>query len=117
MADSRPVVVLIAEDPARPTGRTRRCASGSGSSPARTTSRSSCWAGVHLLDEDTDELVDGDDISRFRSNLKALGVPFHVEAGAVPAESTWNAEGHPVVRVTRDEIAALVGQGRRVLVF
>jgi hypothetical protein len=44
-------------------------------------------------------------------------VPFHVEVDAVPADATWNAEGHAVVRVTRDEIAALVGQGRRVLVF
>ena len=35
-------------------------------------------AGAHLLDEDTDELVDGDDIAKFRANLKSLGVPFHV---------------------------------------
>jgi predicted peroxiredoxin len=74
-------------------------------------------AGVHLLDEDTDELVDGDDIAKFRANLKALGVPFHVERDAVPADGSWNAEGHPVVAVTRDEIVGLVQRGRRFLVF
>jgi hypothetical protein len=72
---------------------------------------------VHLLDEDTDELVDGDDIARFRSNLKALGVPFHVETDAIPSDASWNADAHPVVRVSRDEAAGLVRNGRRVLVF
>jgi predicted peroxiredoxin len=74
-------------------------------------------AGVHLLDADTDELVDGDDVAKFRANLKALGVPFHVEADAVPTDPAWNPERHPVIPVTRDEIAGLVGRGRRVLVF
>jgi len=74
-------------------------------------------AGVHLLDEDTDELVDGDEIAKFRANLKALGVPFHVEKDAVPHDTSWNADGHTVVPVTRDEIAALVQRGRRFLVF
>lgn len=74
-------------------------------------------AGVHLLDDDTDDLVDGDDIAKFRANLKSLGVPFHVETDAVPREPSWNAEGHPVIRVTRDEIAGLVQTGRRFLVF
>jgi len=74
-------------------------------------------AGVHLLDEDTDELVDGDDIAKFRANLKALGVPFHAEKDAVPSDRTWNAEGHAVIPVTREEIAGLVQRGRRFLVF
>ena len=43
--------------------------------------------GVHLLDGDTDDLVDGDDIAKFRSNLKALGIPFHVEEASRPSES------------------------------
>ena len=72
---------------------------------------------VHLLDADTDDLVDGDDIAKFRENLKRLGVPFHVEAGSIPAASDWNADGHPIVRVTRDEIAALARAARRALVF
>jgi len=73
--------------------------------------------GTHLLDEDTDELVDGDDVARFRANLKELGVPFHVETAAIPPDATWNADGHPVIRIDRDEAAGLVRNGRRVLVF
>ena len=74
-------------------------------------------AAVHLLDEDTDELVDGDDIAKFRANLKALGVPFHVEKGAVPSDAGWNAEGHPIVPVDREQIVDLIQRGRRFLVF
>lgn len=72
---------------------------------------------AHLLDADTDDLVDGDDIARFRENLKRLGVPFHVEADAVPAEADWNEGAHPVVRVSREQIAALLRQGRRFIIF
>jgi hypothetical protein len=72
---------------------------------------------VHLLDEDTDELVDGDEIARFRTSLRTLGVPFHVEAGALPTDPGWNVEGHPVVPVTPEQVAALVREARRFLVF
>src|SRR2546422_7619550 len=71
----------------------------------------------HLLDGDTDDLVDGDDIAKFRANLKRLGIPFHVEASAVPADPDWNAEGHEVVRVTREQIADLVRAARRFIAF
>ena len=72
---------------------------------------------AHLLDADTDDLVDGDDIAKFRANLRDLGIPFHVEESAVPAEPDWNADGHPIVRVSRERIAELVTGARRVLVF
>ncbi len=73
---------------------------------------------AHLLDDDTDALVDGDDIAKFRSSLRAMGVPLHVEAGAAPAgDPDWNADGHPVVTVSRAEIAALARRARRALVF
>jgi len=72
---------------------------------------------VHLLDADTDDLVDGDDIAKFRENLKRLGVPFHVEASAVPADTDWNADGHAVVRVTREQVADLARAARRFIVF
>jgi hypothetical protein len=71
---------------------------------------------VHLLDEDTDDLIDGDDIAKFRASLKKLGVPFHVE-GALPTHPDWNADGHPVVSVSREEIAGLVPRATRFLVF
>ena len=72
---------------------------------------------VHLLDADTEELVDGDDIAKFRASLKALGVPFHVEAGDMPRDPDWNVDGHPVVALTRDAIVALASHARRALVF
>jgi hypothetical protein len=72
---------------------------------------------VHLLDEDTDELVDGDDIGRFRASLRTLGIPFHVEEAARPAGAGWNTEGHPIVSVTRRQIVELVSSARRLLVF
>jgi hypothetical protein len=72
---------------------------------------------VHLLDADTDDLVDGDDIAKFRENLKRLGVPFHVESDSVPTDPDWNTDGHPMVRVSRDDITELVRRARRFLVF
>jgi hypothetical protein len=74
-------------------------------------------AGVHLLDADTDDLEDGDDIAKFRANLKSLDIPFHVERDAIPADPDWNADGHPVVPVSREDIAGLLRAGRRFLVF
>ena len=118
MADNRPVVVLIAEDPrvSHRANEALRIGLGivAGENEVVFVLRGPA---VQLLAEDTDELVDGDDIARFRANLKALGVPFHVEADAVPTDPAWNPERHPVIPVTRDEIAGLVGRGRRVLVF
>jgi len=72
---------------------------------------------VHLLDEDTDELVDGDDVAKFRASLRQLGVPFHVEASALPRDPAWNAEKHPVISVSRDEIAGLMRRARSFIVF
>jgi hypothetical protein len=72
---------------------------------------------AHLLDADTDGLVDGDDIAKFRDSLKAMGVPFHVEDRAIPADADWNADGHPVVPVSRAEVVEMVRSARRVLAF
>lgn len=72
---------------------------------------------VHLLDGDTDDLVDGDDIAKFRASLKKLGVPFHVEERALPGDPDWNAECHPVVPVSPSDVAALVPKATRFLVF
>ena len=72
---------------------------------------------VHLLDADTDDLVDGDDIARFRENLKRLGITFHVDTEAIQTAPDWNEAAHPVIRVSRAQIAELVRRGRRFLVF
>ena len=73
--------------------------------------------GVHLLDADTDDLVDGDDIAKFRDNLKRLEVPFHVEEDAIPADADWNEGGNPIVAVSSARIAELLRQGRRFIIF
>jgi len=113
-----PVVVLITEDP-RATGRAfeaMRIGIGIVAGENEVTFVLSGPA-VHLLDADTDDLVDGDDVAKFRANLKRLGVPFHIETAAVPSDADWNDDGHAIVRVTREQIADLVSAARRVLVF
>jgi predicted peroxiredoxin len=73
-------------------------------------------AAAHLLDEDTDDLVDGDDILKFRAALKKLGVPFHVDAAA-PRAPDWNVESHPVIPIDAAGIAQLMANAPRVMVF
>jgi hypothetical protein len=118
MADRQPVLVIISEDPrvSHRANEAMRIALGvvAGENPVRIVL---AGPAVHLLDEDTDDLVDGDDIAKFRAALKKLGIPFHVEAAALPSEPSWNAEGHPLVPVSPEEIAALVPQARRFMVF
>ena len=118
MAERQPTLVVISEDP-RVTHRANeamRIALGVVAGENEITLVLTGPA-VHLLDEDTDDLVDGDEIAKFRANLKSLGVPFHVEKDAVPTDASWNADGHAVIPVTREEIVALVQRGRRFLVF
>jgi len=118
MADRQPVLVVISEDPrvSHRANEAMRIALGvvAGENPVRIVLTGPA---VHLLDEDTDDLVDGDDIARFRENLKRLGIPFHVDTEAIPAAPDWNEAAHPVIRVSRAQIAELVRRGRRFLVF
>ena len=73
--------------------------------------------GVHLLDDDTDDLVDGDDIAKFRANLRRLDIPFHLEAGDVPDDPDWNSDAHPLRPIERRELIALIRGARRVMAF
>ncbi len=118
MPDDAPVLVLITADPraSHKANEAMRIGLGIISGENAVTYVLSGPA-VHLLDADTDDLVDGDDIAKFRANLRALGVPFHIEAGSIPTDADWNAERHPVVIVTRDRIAELMAGARRCLVF
>ena len=118
MPDDRPVVVLIAADPraSHRANEAMRIGLGivAGENDVTFVLRGPA---DHLLDADTEDLVDGDDIAKFRANLKSLGIPFHVERGAVPPGPDWNADGHPVISLSPDEIVELVRGGRRVLSF
>ena len=118
MAEEPPVVVLIAADPraSHRANEAMRIGLGIISGENEVTFVLTGPA-AHLLDADTDDLVDGDDIAKFRASLKSLAVPFHVEETAVPDDPDWNADGHPVVRVSRAWIAELVRAGRRLLAF
>lgn len=119
MVESRPVLVLISEDP-RTSGRAfeaMRIALGVVAGENDVTIVLTGPA-VHLLDADTDDLVDSDDIAKFRENLRRLGIPFHIEKSALPASGNdWNVEGHPVIPVSPDEIAALVAKAERFIIF
>ena len=118
MADRQPVLVIISEDPraSHRANEAMRIALGvvAGENPVHIVLSGPA---VHLLDEDTDDLVDGDDIAKFRAALKKLGVPFHVEASALPSGPGWNVEGHPLVPVSSADIAALLPQAKRFMVF
>ena len=118
MPDDLPVVVLIAADPrtSHRANEAMRIGLGivAGENQVTFVLRGPA---VHLLDGDTDDLVDGDDIAKFRASLKTLGIPFHVERSAVPTDPEWNADGHPVVALSGDAIVELVRGGRRVLSF
>jgi hypothetical protein len=72
---------------------------------------------VHLLDADTDDLVDGDDVARYRGSLKKLGIPFRLEPSAIPADPDWNADGHPVIHMGAGDLPALVARATRFIVF
>lgn len=117
MSQNQPTFVLISEDPrvSHRANEAMRIALGivAGDNEVRIVLSGPA---VHLLDEDTDDLVDGDDIARFRASLKKLGVPFHVE-GDLPTRADWNADGHPIIPVSRSEVAALVAKATRFLVF
>ena len=117
MADE-PVLILISQDP-RASGRAFEAMRIGIGIVAGENDVTFVLTGpaVHLLDADTDDLVDGDDVAKFRANLQRLGVPFHIEADAVPSDPDWNADGHEVVRVTREQIADLVRGARRVIAF
>jgi predicted peroxiredoxin len=118
VADRQPTLVVISEDPrvSHRANEAMRIALGvvAGENEVHIVLTG---PGVHLLDEDTDELVDGDDIAKFRASLAALGIPFHVDESARPSTPGWNADGHRIIQITPAGIAALVSKATRFVVF
>ena len=118
MSPNQPTLVLISEDPrvSHRANEAMRIALGivAGDNEVRVVLSGPA---VHLLDEDTDDLVDGDEIARYRASLRNLGVPFHVEESVLPKDAGWNAEGHTVIAVSLEGIAALVSKASRFIVF
>jgi hypothetical protein len=118
VAGSQPTLVIISEDP-RVSHRANEAMRIALGVVAGENMVDIVLAGpaVHLLDGDTDDLVDGDDVARYRASLKKLGISFHVEQSAVPADPGWNADRHPVVPITTEGIAALATRASRFIVF
>ena len=118
MAQSQPTLVVISEDPrvSHRANEAMRIALGvvAGENVVDIVLTGPA---AHLLDEDTDDLVDGDDIIKYRAALKKLGISFHVESSAVPEGPGWNAEGHAVLPTTPEGIAALVARASRFIIF
>jgi predicted peroxiredoxin len=118
VAESQPTLVIISEDPriSHRANEAMRIALGV---VAGENEVDIVLAGpaVHLLDEDTDDLVDGDDIVKYRASLKKLGILFHVEESAVPTDAGWNAEAHMVMPIAAEGIAALIARASRFIVF
>lgn len=114
---SQPTLVLISEDP-RVSHRANEAMRIALGIVAGENEVSIVLTGpaVHLLDDETDDLVDGDDVAKFRAALRKLGVPFHIE-GTPAAAADWNGDRHPVVPVTAAEIAAMLSRATRFLVF
>jgi hypothetical protein len=70
-----------------------------------------------ILSPAAEACVDGDEIVRHVATLKRLGQTFYVDRGAIPAEQGWNPLGVRVVPIGPAEVARLVAESRRVLVF
>jgi len=118
MGHSAPVVVLVSVDPRESHRANEAIRIGLGIVAGDNDVVLVLLGGAtHVLDADTDELVDGDDIVRVRTGLRQLGIPFHVDAAVTPEDDDWNADGHPLVPVTPAQLTDIVRRGRRVLVF
>jgi hypothetical protein len=118
VADAPPIVVIISVDPRTSHRANEAMRIGLGVTAGdNTVTFILRGPAVHLLDDDTDELVDGDDVARFRSALRGLDIPFHVERPAIPNDADWNAEGHAIVPVSTEDMAILVSRGRRFIFF
>ena len=118
MATRQPTLVVISEDP-RQSHRANEAMRIALGVVAGENEVDIVLAGpaVHLLDEDTDDLVDGDEIAKYRASLRKLDVPFHVEESALRHDAGWNAEGHRVIAITVAGIAARLLQATRFIVF
>jgi predicted peroxiredoxin len=73
--------------------------------------------GAKVLDADIEEYVDGEDMLKHLATLKKLGQRFHVERAMIREEPGWNPVGLDVVAIERTDLARLLAESRRALVF
>jgi hypothetical protein len=70
-----------------------------------------------VLGPEIEDYVDGEDTARHVATLAKLGQTFRVERGAIPPDGDWNAGGPPVVPISTEDLARLIADSDRVLVF
>lgn len=74
-------------------------------------------AGAKVLDADVEDYVDGDDLLKHLGTLRKLDQAFHVERSAIPSDRGWNPLGLEVVPIDRVDLARLLADSRRALLF
>jgi hypothetical protein len=74
-------------------------------------------AGAKVLDADAEEYLDGEDLVRHLGTLKKLGQVFHVERSAFRPGSGWNPLDLELVPIDHAQLAGLLAESRRALVF
>lgn len=110
MAARAPVLVVVAADPRRSGRAVEALRIAVGLATAEREVRVLLRGpAIHLLAEDVDALVDGDELARLRPSIGSLPLTIHVEAPGNPAPS--------VVPLSRAEAVALARDAGHVLVF
>jgi hypothetical protein len=74
-------------------------------------------AGAKILDADVEDYTDGEDLARHLGTLKKLNQAFHVERSAIRPDRGWNPLGLGVVPIDRSDLAGLLAESRRALLF
>jgi hypothetical protein len=74
-------------------------------------------AGAKVLDADVEEYSDGEDLLRHLGTLKKLGQALHVERSVIRPDPGWNALGLEIVPMDRKDLAGLLAESRRAILF
>ncbi len=70
-----------------------------------------------ILGPEIEDYVDGEDTARHVATLQKLSQAFHVERSAIPSDDGWNSGGPTVIPISTEDLAALIANSDRVLVF
>lgn len=73
--------------------------------------------GAKVLDAGIEDYVDGEDTLKHLATLKKLGQRVHVERRAIRGDAGWNPLGIQVTPIERADLARLLGDSRRALIF
>ena len=74
-------------------------------------------AGAKVLDADVEDYTDGEDLVRHLGTLKKLRQTFHVERSTIRPDPGWNPLGLELVPIDRADLAGLLTESRRAILF